>query len=102
MRGAAASFHRTGPVGTDPGKNRIERAIDGQLSTYWDAWPEVYGRQEAVFELQPNPDEVAASTLVVQLTSIGVRNGPSSLGCFRLSVTSDPAAFDGEQHASLQ
>ena len=97
MRGAAASFHRTGPVGTDPGKNRIERAIDGQLSTYWDAWPEVYGRQEAVFELQPNPDEVAASTLVVQLTSIGASNGPSSLVCFRLSVTSDPAAFDGER-----
>jgi WD40 repeat protein len=88
MRGAVVSFHR-GVGGQAP----IELAIDGQ--TWWDAWPEVYRRQQAIFELQPNPENMAASVLVVQLTSGG--RSPSSLGCFRLSVTSDPAAFDRGQ-----
>jgi WD40 repeat protein/tetratricopeptide (TPR) repeat protein len=88
MRGALVSFHRSAR-----GQAPIELASDGQ--TWWDAWPEVYRRQEAIFELQPNPENMAPSMLIVQLTSGG--GSPSSLGCVRLSVTSDPAALDREQ-----
>jgi WD40 repeat protein/tetratricopeptide (TPR) repeat protein len=82
---AVASFHRTGAT--------IDLAIDGNLSTQWSAWPEVYRRQEAVFDLRPNPENMAASMLVVQLTCIGNPEWRGTLGCFRLSVMSGPDAF---------
>jgi tetratricopeptide (TPR) repeat protein len=88
IRNAVSSFHRTLPNGV---QTTIQQAIDGDLGTAWDIWPEVYRRQEAVFELQPNPEDTTASILVVQLTSRS--RSQATLGCFRLSVTSDAEAL---------
>jgi WD40 repeat protein/tetratricopeptide (TPR) repeat protein len=85
---AVASFHRT-----DWGVHPIEHAFDGRLSTAWQTWPEVHRRQEAVFEVQPKPENMAASMLIIQLTSIGSAEFLGTLGCFRLSATSDTDAL---------
>ena len=67
----------------------IQNAVDGRLTSSWDLWPEVYQRQVAYFELQPISDNLTESNLVLQLTSAG-----ATLGCFRLSVTSESESFD--------
>jgi hypothetical protein len=91
---ATASFHRT----FDGARQfPIQQAIDGQLATAWDAWPQVYRRQEAVFELETNSENISGSTLVIQLTSKGSAEWPMTLGRFRLSVSADPTAFEFEK-----
>ena len=91
IQGALASFHRRVP------SSPIRRAIDGQLATAWDPWPEVYRRQEAVFELEPSSEDMTGCILVVQLASVGWA-GSSTPGRFRLSVSDDPAAFKNAQN----
>jgi tetratricopeptide (TPR) repeat protein len=93
IRSAVASFQRTFETG---GPSPIEGAIDGQLTTDWEPWPEVYRRQEAIFELEPSAETMTASNLVVQLTSIGRAGRSATPGRFRLSVTDAPKAYQSE------
>jgi WD40 repeat protein/tetratricopeptide (TPR) repeat protein len=86
IRGAVASFHRTMESGA---QYPIQLAIDGQLTTAWDTWPEILRRQQAVFELAPKLENTTTSSLVVQLTSFGWAAEGSMPGRFRLSVTSE-------------
>jgi len=94
LTSATASFHHTS---NDARQFPIQQAIDGQLATGWVAWPLVYRRQEAVFELEPVSENTTVSTLVIQLTSKGSAEWPPTLGRFRLSVTADPTAFELEK-----
>jgi tetratricopeptide (TPR) repeat protein len=94
LTSATASFHLTID---DASQFTIQQAIDGQLATGWNAWPLVYRRQEAVFELEPDSQNTTGSTVVIQLTSKGSADWRHTLGRFRLSVSADPTAFESEK-----
>lgn len=94
LQHAVASFHRKEANGAE---YPIQLAIDGEKSYGWDVWPEVYRRQEAVFEIQPDPQRKTASPWVIQLSFLGQTTNPGSLGRFRLSVTDDPNGFLREE-----
>lgn len=88
LQNAADTYHRT----INGTQYSIQNVIDGQRSA-WDLWPEVYRRQEAVFEVSPGLKTNSDLPLVVQLTF----HGSAALGCFRVSVTDAPNAFQRDE-----
>jgi tetratricopeptide (TPR) repeat protein len=94
---ALVSFRRSTDEGTP---SPLQMAMNNGSDLDWDAWPEVYRRQTAVFEVDPRPENIAGATLSVTLSSSLASGWPSSVGRFRLSVSDDPAIVALEKRVS--
>jgi WD40 repeat protein/tetratricopeptide (TPR) repeat protein len=85
------SFHRTIDAGSEA---PARLAIDSSLETGWDVWPEVGKPQAAVFISRSGGQQPRGKYLIIKLTSGYSGGAPSTtLGCFRLSITSDANAI---------
>jgi tetratricopeptide (TPR) repeat protein len=92
LRKAVASHRRKGQNDVDP---PLEIALSDQAAT-WDAWPEVYRLQEMICDVAPSPGNSRETLLTIRLSSSGGAGSRPTLGCFRLSVSNEPRAYQRE------
>jgi WD40 repeat protein/tetratricopeptide (TPR) repeat protein/tRNA A-37 threonylcarbamoyl transferase component Bud32 len=73
--------------------NELSHATDGDTSTKWDVWPHVQQRHEIIFQLAEPLNASNGATLKLKMTFRDATWKHVTLGCFRLSYTSDPGSL---------
>jgi tetratricopeptide (TPR) repeat protein len=75
----------------------IKNVIDGDQTTFWDTWPRHKQPHTAIFVPRKPIGHKGGTTLTIHLDCLAPVRKQHTLGCFRLSVTTQPYPLSGER-----
>jgi WD40 repeat protein/tetratricopeptide (TPR) repeat protein/tRNA A-37 threonylcarbamoyl transferase component Bud32 len=90
--------HAWASFGYNASNGDITGTVDARLNRFWHVWGRVGEAHQAVFRLKEVATMGPGHAIIIELRHRDVL--PANLGCFRLSVSGDPAAFARDRQGS--